>query len=48
MRALKIGPGHEAGVEMGPLVTAQHLAKVRGYIDLGVEEKDIMLDDFGG
>ena len=23
---------------MGPLVTAQHLDKVRGYVDLGVEE----------
>ena len=23
---------------MGPLVTAEHLAKVRGYVDLGVEE----------
>src|SRR5690606_12655108 len=24
--------------EMGPLVTRQHLEKVRGYVDLGVEE----------
>jgi malonate-semialdehyde dehydrogenase (acetylating) / methylmalonate-semialdehyde dehydrogenase len=38
VRELKIGPGHEAGVEMGPLVTAEHLAKVRGYVDRGVEE----------
>jgi malonate-semialdehyde dehydrogenase (acetylating)/methylmalonate-semialdehyde dehydrogenase len=38
VRALKIGPGHEDGIEMGPLVTAEHLAKVRGYVDLGVEE----------
>jgi malonate-semialdehyde dehydrogenase (acetylating)/methylmalonate-semialdehyde dehydrogenase len=38
IRQLKIGPGSEAGVEMGPLVTAEHLAKVRGYIDLGVKE----------
>jgi malonate-semialdehyde dehydrogenase (acetylating)/methylmalonate-semialdehyde dehydrogenase len=38
VRALKIGPSHEAGVEMGPLVTAQHRDKVRSYVDLGVEE----------
>ena len=38
VRALKIGPGHQADAEMGPLVTAEHLAKVRSYVDLGVEE----------
>ena len=38
VRQLKIGPGTEPGVEMGPLVTAEHLAKVRGYVDQGVEE----------
>jgi malonate-semialdehyde dehydrogenase (acetylating)/methylmalonate-semialdehyde dehydrogenase len=35
---LKVAPGEEQGAEMGPLVTAEHLKKVRGYIDLGVEE----------
>ncbi len=38
VRQLKIGPGSEPGAEMGPLVTAEHLAKVRGYVDLGIEE----------
>lgn len=38
VRQLKIGPGTEPGVEMGPVVTAEHLAKVKGYVDLGVEE----------
>ena len=38
VRQLKIGPGTEPGAEMGPLVTAEHLAKVRGYVDLGIEE----------
>ncbi len=38
VRQLKIGPGMEPGVEMGPLVTAEHLAKVRGYVDQGVKE----------
>ncbi len=38
VEALKIGPAHDPEVEMGPLVTGQHLAKVRGYIDAGVAE----------
>ena len=38
IRALKIGPASDPSVEMGPLVTSQHLAKVRGYIDAGVAE----------
>jgi malonate-semialdehyde dehydrogenase (acetylating)/methylmalonate-semialdehyde dehydrogenase len=38
VRQLKIGPGSEPGVEMGPLVTKEHLAKVRGYIDTGLKE----------
>ena len=38
VRLLKIGPGTEPGVEMGPLVTKEHLDKVRGYVDLGVRE----------
>jgi malonate-semialdehyde dehydrogenase (acetylating)/methylmalonate-semialdehyde dehydrogenase len=37
-RTLKIGPGATPGVEMGPLVTAEHLARVRSYVDLGVSE----------
>lgn len=35
---LKVGKGTDADAEMGPLITAQHLQKVRGYVDLGVEE----------
>jgi malonate-semialdehyde dehydrogenase (acetylating)/methylmalonate-semialdehyde dehydrogenase len=37
-RALKIGPGTDPDAEMGPLVTAAHRDKVKGYIDLGVQE----------
>jgi malonate-semialdehyde dehydrogenase (acetylating)/methylmalonate-semialdehyde dehydrogenase len=37
-RAIKIGPGDQDGVEMGPLVTCQHRDKVAGYIDAGVKE----------
>ncbi|MEZ5837872.1 MAG: CoA-acylating methylmalonate-semialdehyde dehydrogenase [Geminicoccaceae bacterium] len=38
VRQLEIGPGMQKGAEMGPLVTGEHLAKVRGYVDLGVKE----------
>ncbi|MEW5421561.1 CoA-acylating methylmalonate-semialdehyde dehydrogenase [Amorphus sp. 3PC139-8] len=38
IEALKIGPAVDRSSEMGPLVTAQHLAKVRGYVDAGVAE----------
>src|SRR3954454_25178529 len=38
VRGLKIGPGTDPEAEMGPLVTGQHLAKVRGYIDQGERE----------
>jgi malonate-semialdehyde dehydrogenase (acetylating)/methylmalonate-semialdehyde dehydrogenase len=38
VRALKIGPGTDPEAEMGPLVTAAHLQKVRSYVDLGVAE----------
>jgi malonate-semialdehyde dehydrogenase (acetylating) / methylmalonate-semialdehyde dehydrogenase len=38
VRALKVGPGTDPEAEMGPLVTKQHLDKVRGYIDAGVAE----------
>jgi malonate-semialdehyde dehydrogenase (acetylating)/methylmalonate-semialdehyde dehydrogenase len=38
VRGLKIGPGTDPEAEMGPLVTAQHLAKVRNYIDIGERE----------
>ena len=35
---LKIGPGTDTNNEMGPLVSEAHYGKVRGYVDLGVEE----------
>jgi malonate-semialdehyde dehydrogenase (acetylating)/methylmalonate-semialdehyde dehydrogenase len=38
IEALKIGPASDRASEMGPLVTAQHLAKVRGYVDAGEKE----------
>lgn len=38
VRALNIGPGTDPEAEMGPLVTKQHLEKVRSYIDAGAAE----------
>jgi malonate-semialdehyde dehydrogenase (acetylating) / methylmalonate-semialdehyde dehydrogenase len=38
VRSLKVGPGMDPEVEMGPLVTKEHLAKVKGYVDAGVKE----------
>ena len=42
---LKIGPGLEKSSEMGPLVTKQHLDKVKNYIDIGIKEgADLVVD----
>ncbi|KRQ93575.1 CoA-acylating methylmalonate-semialdehyde dehydrogenase [Bradyrhizobium valentinum] len=38
VRALIIGPGTDPSAEMGPLVTKQHLDKVRAYVNAGVAE----------
>ena len=38
-RALRIGPGlSEQAMDMGALVTREHCERVRGYVDLGVDE----------
>ena len=38
VRALKVGPGTDPEVEMGPLVTREHYNKVMGLIETGVKE----------
>mgnify|MGYP001162529444 CR=1 FL=1 len=38
VQSLKIGPGIDPEIEMGPLITQQHLEKVSSYVDLGVKE----------
>jgi malonate-semialdehyde dehydrogenase (acetylating)/methylmalonate-semialdehyde dehydrogenase len=35
---LKIGPGLQEGMDMGPLVTRAHRDRVKGYVDAGVAE----------
>jgi malonate-semialdehyde dehydrogenase (acetylating)/methylmalonate-semialdehyde dehydrogenase len=48
VRALKIAPGVDPEAEMGPLVTREHLAKVSGYVDLGVKEGASLVVDGRG
>ncbi|MBK7144209.1 MAG: CoA-acylating methylmalonate-semialdehyde dehydrogenase [Xanthomonadales bacterium] len=45
VRALKIGNGMTAGMDMGPLVTKEHRARVKGYVDLGVQEGATLVVD---
>jgi malonate-semialdehyde dehydrogenase (acetylating)/methylmalonate-semialdehyde dehydrogenase len=45
---LKIGNGAEKGLDMGPLVTREHLAKVTGYVDAGVKEGATLVVDGRG
>jgi malonate-semialdehyde dehydrogenase (acetylating)/methylmalonate-semialdehyde dehydrogenase len=47
-RRLKVGPGHVPGMEMGPLVTAAHRARVQSYIENGVVEGARLLLDGRG
>jgi malonate-semialdehyde dehydrogenase (acetylating)/methylmalonate-semialdehyde dehydrogenase len=45
VRALKIRDGMDPAAEMGPLVTAQHRTKVRGYIEDGLAAGATMVVD---
>ena len=43
--ALKVGSGMDNNNDMGPLITAEHRDKVRGYIDIGeAEGADLVVD----
>jgi malonate-semialdehyde dehydrogenase (acetylating) / methylmalonate-semialdehyde dehydrogenase len=45
---LKIGPSTDNTAEMGPLVTKEHLAKVKGYVDQGEAEGATIVVDGRG
>jgi malonate-semialdehyde dehydrogenase (acetylating)/methylmalonate-semialdehyde dehydrogenase len=48
LAGLKVGTGCDNSNNMGPLVTGPHRDKVRGYIDLGVEEgAELVVDGRG-
>jgi malonate-semialdehyde dehydrogenase (acetylating)/methylmalonate-semialdehyde dehydrogenase len=46
--ALRVGPGLEPESEMGPLITAQHLDRVAGYVAAGVKEGATLVTDGRG
>ena len=43
--ALKVGPATDPSSEMGPLVTQAHWERVKGYVDLGIEEGATLVVD---
>ncbi len=45
VESLKVGPSTDGSADFGPLVTAQALERVKGYVDLGVEEGAKLLVD---
>jgi malonate-semialdehyde dehydrogenase (acetylating)/methylmalonate-semialdehyde dehydrogenase len=42
---LRVGAADEPGVEMGPLITHEHLERVRRYIEIGVSERATLVVD---
>jgi malonate-semialdehyde dehydrogenase (acetylating)/methylmalonate-semialdehyde dehydrogenase len=48
IKALRIGAPEDEATEMGPLVTREHLERVRGYIDAGVAEGATLVVDGRG
>ena len=38
VEALRIGPSTDSGADYGPLISAQALARVRDYVDIGLKE----------
>ena len=45
---MKVGPGTDHSMDMGPLVTKAHFEKVRGYVDQGVKEGATLVVDGRG
>ena len=43
--SIKVGPGNEPGNDMGPLVTAEHRDRVRGYVNNAPEEGATLVVD---
>jgi len=48
VKALRVGPGTDDSVEMGPLVTREHLDRVRSYLDVGLAEGAALVVDGRG
>ena len=45
VQALKVGPGNDPDVEMGPLISGAHLTKVKGYVESGIKDGASLLVD---
>ena len=45
IETLKVKPGTDTEAEMGPLVSKQHLEKVKSYVDLGIKEGATLVVD---
>jgi malonate-semialdehyde dehydrogenase (acetylating)/methylmalonate-semialdehyde dehydrogenase len=45
VETLKVGISTDPGADFGPMVTKQHMEKVRGYVDLGIKEGAKLLVD---
>ncbi|HVB78012.1 MAG TPA: CoA-acylating methylmalonate-semialdehyde dehydrogenase [Candidatus Nitrosotalea sp.] len=46
--ALRVGPGNEAGVDVGPLIRAEHRQRVAEYVDRGERDgAEVLLDGRG-
>ncbi|GIL00444.1 MAG: methylmalonate-semialdehyde dehydrogenase (acylating) [Alphaproteobacteria bacterium] len=48
VESLKVGPSTDSSADFGPLVTPEALARVKGYVDLGVQEGAKLLVDGRG
>jgi len=45
VESLRVGPSTDPEADFGPLVTREHRDKVKGYVDIGVEEgADLLVD----
>jgi malonate-semialdehyde dehydrogenase (acetylating) / methylmalonate-semialdehyde dehydrogenase len=47
-RALRVGPGTDSGVDVGPLIRREHRDRVAGWVDRGVAEGASLLVDGRG
>jgi len=48
LSTLKVGSGSDNNNDMGPLITKPHCEKVRGYVDIGIEEgAELVVDGRG-
>ncbi len=48
VESLKVGPSTDSSADFGPLVTRQHLERVKGYVETGVREGAKLLVDGRG